>query len=166
MDKRSIIICSFLTLIFGTALHFVYEPLPFLWPVAPVNESVWEHLKLLVFPLFAFFGAASAIKKQFNPLALWTGAVSGMAFIALFFYTYTAFTKTHILWVDILSFVLAVALAAVVYKAVPAGKGRAAGIILSAALVAAMVLLTLFPPQIPLFMDPAGFYGMPVQSNI
>ena len=74
----------------------------------------------------------------------------------------TVFTKTHILWVDILSFVLAVALAAVVYKAVPAGKGRAAGIILSAALVAAMVLLTLFPPQIPLFMDPAGFYGMPV----
>ena len=74
MDKRSIIICSFLTLIFGTALHFVYEPLPFLWPVAPVNESVWEHLKLLFWP----FLAASCIQVRWakDRLTAWGGCLA------------------------------------------------------------------------------------------
>ncbi len=41
----------------GTALHFIYEwwPNPLIGLIAPVNESVWEHMKLLFWP---FFGAA------------------------------------------------------------------------------------------------------------
>ena len=48
------------TLIIGTLLHFTYEwsgENPFVALYSPVNESVWEHLKLLFFPvlLYTFF---------------------------------------------------------------------------------------------------------------
>ena len=49
-----LIIGAVFTIITGTLLHFVYE-----WSgesllvgiFSPINESVWEHLKLLFFPM-------------------------------------------------------------------------------------------------------------------
>ena len=43
-----------LTLILGTLLHFLYEWTGYNYLVgfiSPVNESTWEHLKLLFFPV-------------------------------------------------------------------------------------------------------------------
>lgn len=39
----------------GAALHFLYDvwPNPLTAVLAPVNESVWEHLKLLYWPFLA-----------------------------------------------------------------------------------------------------------------
>lgn len=45
------------TVVFGTVLHFVYEwsgGIPFLGVIGAANESVWEHLKLLIAPMFIF----------------------------------------------------------------------------------------------------------------
>ena len=48
MKRKWWTVC-FLSILAGSALHFLYD----LWPnpltavFAPVNESVWEHLKLL-----------------------------------------------------------------------------------------------------------------------
>ena len=47
-----------MTFLLGCVWHFLYDWLPIL-PVAivaPVNESVWEHLKLLYFPVVAVQG--------------------------------------------------------------------------------------------------------------
>jgi hypothetical protein len=47
------LVCLLGLALVGTGLHFVYD----LWPnwftalFAPVNESIWEHLKLLYWPL-------------------------------------------------------------------------------------------------------------------
>ena len=55
MKRKWWIIC-FLSILAGSALHFLYD----LWPnpltavFAPVNESVWEHLKLLFFPVLVY----------------------------------------------------------------------------------------------------------------
>lgn len=41
----------------GSLLHFVYDLTgenPFVGVFVPVNESVWEHLKLLLLPVFLF----------------------------------------------------------------------------------------------------------------
>ena len=48
----------------GTALHFLYQ-----WsgesvaaaPFAAVNESVWEHMKLLFWPMLLWAGAERAV---------------------------------------------------------------------------------------------------------
>ena len=44
-----------LTILLGSVFHFLYdfsEQNPFTALFTPINESVWEHLKLLFFPLF------------------------------------------------------------------------------------------------------------------
>lgn len=62
MKRKWWIIC-FLSILAGSALHFLYD----LWPnpltavFAPVNESVWEHLKLLYWP---FLAAAFVLTKD------------------------------------------------------------------------------------------------------
>ena len=43
--------------ILGTLLHFTYRwsgRNPLIGLIAPVNESVWEHMKLLFFPMLLF----------------------------------------------------------------------------------------------------------------
>ena len=49
-----LIIGAVFTIITGTLLHFVYEwsgESLFVGIFSPINESVWEHLKLLFFPM-------------------------------------------------------------------------------------------------------------------
>jgi hypothetical protein len=55
------LVCFLGLALVGTGLHFVYD----LWPnwltavFAPVNESIWEHLKLLYWPLLVLALATS-----------------------------------------------------------------------------------------------------------
>ncbi len=61
-----------ITSLAGTALHFLYD----LWPnaltalFAPINESVWEHLKLLFWPML--LGAARLCRKKPHQERFWS----------------------------------------------------------------------------------------------
>ena len=79
-----------------TLLHFVYE-----WSgsavivglFAPVNESVWEHIKLLFFPglLFSVWDYFHASRRPASFLPARTaGLTAGMVRHSLLFYAYTA----------------------------------------------------------------------------
>ena len=99
----------------GTLLHFVYG-----WSgqnalaglVSPVNESVWEHTKLLVFPVVAV-GVVEAVLLHDARRVAWATlveAILGALAIVAVFYTYTGALRTGpVLWADITSFVLVVA---------------------------------------------------------
>ena len=69
------------TALLGTAWHFLYPwvPIPLVGLIAPVNESVWEHLKLLFWPfLFASpWIAAMAPRKQQG----WGGCLAALLFM-------------------------------------------------------------------------------------
>ena len=56
----------------GAALHFLYDvwPNPLTAVLAPVNESVWEHLKLLYWPMLA---AALVLARGPRRIAVWAG---------------------------------------------------------------------------------------------
>src|SRR5512135_2715630 len=99
----------------GTLQHFVHG-----WSgqnalvglVSPVNESVWEHTKLLVFPVVAV-GTVEAVLLHDVRRVAWATlveAILGALAIVAVFYAYTGALGTGpILWVDITSFVLVVA---------------------------------------------------------
>ncbi len=78
-----------------------------------VNESVWEHIKILTFPFLVWsviiLASAKPYFKQFV-----ASKVIGLYFIGVgeivFFYTYTFIAGTHILWVDISSTFIFIAL--------------------------------------------------------
>ena len=58
-----------LSSLFGTILHFLYDWTDKSLLIAPfsgVNESTWEHMKLLFFPLFIFALIQSRFFKDYK----------------------------------------------------------------------------------------------------
>ena len=102
------------TLIAGTLLHFCYEwsgENPFVALFAPVSESVWEHLKLLFFPVLVYtlFEIIVLFKVSGSFLtARVLGVILGMFFILAAFFTYTGIIGRNFLAADILIFALSV----------------------------------------------------------
>ena len=95
------------TIVLGTLSHFFYQ-----WSheniliglFSPVNESVWEHLKLLFFPALTYMfieqkAMGKAMPGLFGKNLL--GIFAGLLVMPLLFYGYTAFSGKSILWVDI-----------------------------------------------------------------
>ncbi len=158
----------------GSLLHFVYE-----WSggqtavglFAPISESVWEHLKLLFFPLLFLgiveFFAVGRYLPHFLP-AKTIGIVLGMAAILVSFYTYTGIAGTNFLWADILTFVFGVAVSAgfslyFLYCRPLLGAGwQAASLAILAVCTAAFFVFSFYPPPIALFQDPVSqsYIGM------
>ena len=115
MERKLAAIAGVAIVIAGSLLHFVYG-----WSgqnalaglVSPVNESVWEHTKLLVVPVVVA-GAVEAVLLHNVRRVAWTTlveAILGALAIVAVFYSYTGALGTGpILWVDITSFVLVVA---------------------------------------------------------
>lgn len=157
----------------GTALHFLYQ-----WsgesvaaaPFAAVNESVWEHMKLLFWPMQLWAGAERAVlggySRGFWP-AKALGILLGLALIPALYYTYTGALGVSVMWVDIAIFFVAAAAAFLAETRMLArdwrcrGGARASALVLLLLLSAAFVLCTFVPPRVPLFRDPVtGFYGL------
>ena len=95
--KRSIKAWSLLgfavTSLLGTLLHFVYEwtgESIFAAPFSAVNESTWEHMKLLFFPMLVFSLVQSRFFREYNNF--WCiklrSALLGITLIPIIFYTY------------------------------------------------------------------------------
>lgn len=95
------------TLVLGTLSHFFYQ-----WShenmlvglFSPVNESVWEHLKLLFFPALTYMLIEQKVMGKAMPGLFGKnllGLLAGLLAMPLLFYGYTAFSGKSILWVDI-----------------------------------------------------------------
>ncbi len=95
----------------GAALHFLYDvwPNPLTAVLAPVNESVWEHLKLLYWP---FLAAAFVLARGADDArGRWCGLLVGLLAAPLLllgaYYPLRYGFGVHGLWLDLLLYVLA-----------------------------------------------------------
>ena len=164
----------FFVLIWGNLFHFVYN-----WSgqndlvaaIASVNESVWEHVKLLTIPwvLWSVLEAITLRRGKGGVLiARALGLVSGAAFIITAYYTYVGVTGANVSIVNITIFQVAVLLAFFVsWRVQDRGKLRGCfwavtGGVLLLGMVVLAVYWTYFPPALPLFTDPqSGQTGQP-----
>lgn len=159
--------------VLGSVLHFVFE-LSGEWEpigiIAAVNESVFEHLKLAYWPVLVYAAITHVLLKKTtnNFIVAKTASVYVMpAAIMFFFYSYTAITGTENLVIDIIIFVVAVALGQIIsYKILTKSKlSHGFGWLAWAFLIALGVIygvFTYYPPHTPLFLDPvSGTYGVP-----
>ena len=163
------------TAILGTLLHFLFDwtKSPSLAPISAVNESTWEHMKLLFFPSFFFALFQNRFFRREFSNFWWVKLVGisfGLLFIPVLFYTVNgAFGKSPD-WLNILFFFIAIT--AAYFLEFYLFKHdyllcKLPFLALSALLLIALAfgVFTFYPPQIPLFQDPVtGFYGI-VYSN-
>ena len=175
MKQRSILwqAAGFALVTFGgTILHFLYD-----WTggnilVAPffgVNESTWEHMKLLFWPLFLF----ALVQRLFfkDEEYFWciklASILLGLVLIPVLFYTYNGMFGKSPDWINIAIFYIT-ALLVYLFEWWAFKRDRLqcrhprlafATICLIGVL---FVVFTFVPPQIPLFQDPLlGIYGIP-----
>ena len=110
--KKWQIFASIFCLILGTILHFTYEWFNYNVIVglfSTINESVWEHLKLLFYPMFfiSIIGYFKIGRKLCNYwYAQMYGIVFALIFVVVFFYTYTGIIGRSFFLLDIASFII------------------------------------------------------------
>ena len=155
-----------LTTLGGTILHFSYD-----WtggnilisPFSGVNESTWEHIKLI--QQYFFKDTANYWWVKLAEILL------GLVLIPVLFYTYNgAFGKSPD-WINIAIFYIT-ALIVFLFERwalkvhCPPYKHPLFGFVCSCIIGMLFFLFTFRPPQIPLFQDPiTGAYGIHIGAR-
>ena len=110
-NMKSWLIAGFIfTAIFGTLSHFFYgwsNENPLIGLISPVNESTWEHMKLVFFPVLLWSLPLPPHLSDKSPSlrpALLFGGLLGTLSIPVLFYTYSGILGYSITWIDILIF--------------------------------------------------------------
>ncbi len=110
--KKIIVIGCIVTILFGVFLHFAYDlsgENMLVGIFAPVNESVWEHLKLIFLPFTLFcIGFYFYSKKKFSNMFVVSlfGNVVGMFVIVTLSYIGTAIFGEANMVYNIISYIL------------------------------------------------------------
>ena len=154
----------------GTLLHFLYD-----WTgentlaavFSGVNESTWEHMKLLFWPFFLFAIFQYFFYKEANYWYVKLAATAlGLMLIPVLFYTYNGIFGKSPDWVNIAIFYIATAAAfgfewwvfrknLLQWKYPQLGLGALIGIGML------FMIFTFATPRIPLFQDPVtGSFGI------
>lgn len=151
------------TSIAGTLLHFAYEfsgynPLAGMF--TPVNESVWEHMKLVFFPAFLYCMAGWPFFYKSRPAffrSCLSGILTGTLSVAVIFYAYSGIIGNHYLILDILTFLSSVLITfSLSYQLTVQNITVMPTPFLVFLIVALMVCFFIFtyaPPDIALFID-------------
>ncbi len=167
------IIVTVFVLLLGTLLHFVYEwSGKSLWiaSFSAVNESVWEHLKLVFYPMLVtgiieYFFVRKIANNYIEAKTI--GIFSAISFIVISFFTYTGIIGENFFVMDILIFIISIILGEwISYKLM---KRKEESMIQSKVLASFIIIFLLFcfiictyyTPRVNLFRDPiTGEYGI------
>ena len=146
----------------GVLFHFLYD-----WSgenilvgfFTSINESTWEHLKLLFFPmLFVTIFEIVFLKKKIQVLLpLRTlGILSGMLFIVVTFYTFWGISGRLVDFINISIYIFAVYFALLIEKSYTHRKklpDMSICITILTAFVILFIIFTLHSPGVGIFYD-------------
>ena len=155
----------------GTILHFLYDWLgKAVWvaPFSSVNESTWEHMKLLFWPMFTYAIVQSFFlksRKDFWCVKL-RGILLGLVMIPVIFYTYNGVIGISPDWINITIFFISAAIA-YIYETRQFNnekifcKNPKLSIAILCAIAVLFILFTFRTPELNIFKDPLNStYGI------
>jgi hypothetical protein len=154
----------FFVLLLGSGLHFAFKLSNFWYPVAPfaaVNESIWEHLKMVFWPGLIFFMVQyTFLKNDACAEQFWTAKALCLALmpflIAAGWYAVVAVTGERYFVVDIALFVGAIIAGQMLSYAILSGKIGAGpkprlAFFTIVLLCLAFAIFSFYPPKLSLF---------------
>lgn len=162
--KHYTIIGIIFVIIAGTLAHFLYDWTgnnPIVGLFTPINESVWEHMKLLFFPML-LYSLIMILKfhRKYSCItsALCFGILVGAFLIPLFYYTYTFILNKNVFILDIGTFIASIVIAFwLSYKLTLSCRLESYTSLLCimvCLLFACFLAFTYRPPNITIFQDP------------
>ena len=173
--KRSISLSQLigftLTSVLGTVLHFLYDWLDessWVAPFSSINESTWEHMKLLFWPMFIYAIVQSFFfrdRKDFWCIKL-RGILLGIILIPTLFYIYNGAIGKSPDWLNISIFFISAAIAYIYeYKLFRSKKIRCkyqtSAILIICVIALLFIVFTFMTPEINIFKDPStGTFGI------
>jgi hypothetical protein len=155
-------------LFLGGLQHFLYDWLP--WPIitiwAPVSESVWEHEKLVFYPMLVWWISMFFVfrkEKSINPAKWFSGMIIGiitsmLGIIMLFYTLYDGFGIAEGLAIDILNEFFCLILGQLIgyhiykFSKLP-NYWLYISIGITVALAALIIAFTFAPPSAPVFIS-------------
>ena len=173
-DKKCILIFQIISTIFiiilGTILHFTFQwsnQNSLVGAFSAVNESTWEHLKLLFFPMLitivvGYFYIGKDIPNFLCAKTI--GIIVALLFTVIFFYTYTGILGINFAFLNILTFIFSAILGEyIAYRIMVSNLecNNNISIIFLILLFLSLIIFTYYPPKIGLFKDPiSNKYGI------
>lgn len=149
----------------GIILHFLFD-----WtnqsilvaPFSAVNESTWEHMKILFFPMFIFaFIENRRIGREYENFwyAKLVGIVLGIVLIPVLYYTINGIFGMTPDWVNIAIFYVAAGISylfetRLLEQNSIGVKSPKKALLMLCLIALVFVVFTFAPPNIPLFEDP------------
>jgi hypothetical protein len=155
----------------GTLLHFLYDWLgEAVWiaPFSGVNESTWEHMKLLFWPMFLYAIVQSFFFRDSDDF--WCvklrGILLGIGLIPVIFYTYNGVIGKSPDWINITIFFISAAISYIYEtrrfkdeKALCKNPKLAFALLCTIAVL--FVIFTFRTPETGIFRDPiTNTYGI------
>ncbi len=150
--------------ILGSLFHFIYKyagKKKWMAIISPVNESIWEHLKIAFYPALLFTLFQMLVLKDLRANFLTAeliGIYSMLLFILIAEFIYPSILKKNVLAIDLSVFFLAIVTSQVVSCFVITNQQQIIipDSYIALVLVIQVIIFTLFsfrPPRIPLFKD-------------
>ena len=177
---RSVVVISIigaaLTTALGVLLHFLYEYTDKSFVaslISPVNESVWEHLKLIFIPFFMLALIEYAVYgRSFGRFfySKLTSVTCAMLLTVIAHYTYSGIIGKSVIAIDMIIYISAVffGYGLALYQLLSAGikdhpeKKELLSVFGFVTVLAIFFVATFIQPKIDLFLDPeAMYYGIP-----
>ena len=163
MKRKWWTVC-FLSILAGSALHFLYD----LWPnpltavFAPVNESVWEHLKLLFWPFL--LACPFLVQRGRNAQRAWGACFAAMLLmpallLGIYYPLRAGFgVQTEMMPIVLYYLVLAAGFWITHRLSGVAAMERWAGVLLMAVgfYVACLIVFSVAAPPLPIFQAPSA----------
>lgn len=155
----------------GTLLHFLYDWLGgAVWtaPFSGVNESTFEHMKLLFWPMFIYAIVQSFFfrdREDFWCVKM-RGILLGLLLIPIIFYTYNGVIGKSPDWINIAIFFIAAAITYIYEtrqfnKEMTHCRNPKIAITILCAVAVLFVVFTFATPEIAIFKDPlTNTYGI------
>lgn len=152
-------------IIIGTLWHFAFNfsgGSTLIGAFAPVNESVWEHLKLISFPIIPITALEFIIYGKDHDgffAAKIISAFLGMIFIVMGYYTYVGMARNNSLLADVTLFIAASAISSflpciLMKRTSLKQKDSIIWLTIFTVLVILFMYFTFNPPMFELFRDP------------
>lgn len=168
-NLRFLLLSSIGAFVFASIFHFVYElfKIPIIGVIFPINESIWEHLKLCFYPTILIWMLPWGEfyprwhKKEAWFLPQLTGAAISISFSSCFvlswYYTLLAGFQLSGIWVDLGLLFIGIFIGQCLGLHIVnhgSGKCRFCSIIYLLIIAGVFGYFTFYPPNLPVFISP------------